>query len=253
MADTAYDGIFGNGISFTFTPTTGTPFGTAQAQVETFKSPPLTVETPTFPPISGDNAGSEQFVLGLIKIQKCPIKATYSKTMRAAAIACAVARVKGTLVVTHGDGALETCVGAALTGITPGEENATGLITDDLEFTVPMGSLQHTFATGAGITVVNSTVVMAVGAGTLDLYAAPYTGDGKAPIRLYLLNSSAHAITIATGATTGYDGFGTDFSITLEPGESVALNGTTDISDTVKLLNVTGTLAEVLTVQVHLQ
>ena len=34
MADTAYDGQFGIPISITFTPTIGTPFGTAQAQAE---------------------------------------------------------------------------------------------------------------------------------------------------------------------------------------------------------------------------
>ena len=113
-----------------------------------------------------------------------------------------------------------------------------------------MGELQHTFSAGTGITVVNTTDVVGT---SIDLYAAPYTGNGKAPIRMYLLNSSAHAITIVKGATNGYTGFGSAFSLVLQPGESAALNGTTDISSTVKTLDVTGTATEVLTIQVHLQ
>src|SRR5690242_9135928 len=125
MSDAAYDGQFGIPISFTFTPTTGTPFGTAQAQAQEYTPPDQQLETPKFTPISGANSGNEQFVLGKQPVSKVMVKATYSSAEHAAAQACLAAKVKGTLAVTYGTGPGET-VGAtdvyaeaALTGIKP--------------------------------------------------------------------------------------------------------------------------------------
>ena len=43
MADAAYNGIFGFGFSCIFTPTSGTPFGSQQAQFEEATTPPVTI------------------------------------------------------------------------------------------------------------------------------------------------------------------------------------------------------------------
>lgn len=151
MADTAYDGSYGIPISFTFAPTTGTAFGTAQAQAQEYTPPDHKLDTAKFTPISGANSGNEQFVLGKTPVQTIMVKATYGSTEHAAAQTCLAAKVTGTLAVTYGLGPGETVAAtdsyakAALTGIRPGTINADGLRTDDLEFTV---SLPSTFTPG---------------------------------------------------------------------------------------------------------
>ena len=141
MADTAYDGQFGIPISFTFSPTAGTPFSTTQAQAQEFTPADTKIETLKFTPISGANSGLEQFVLGKTPVGTLACKATYGGAAHAAAKVCLAAKVKGTLVVTYGDGATETFAGCALTGLRPGAINAESLRTDDLEFTTPLPSV----------------------------------------------------------------------------------------------------------------
>lgn len=252
MADTDYDGIFGTGFSFTFTPTSGTAFGTAQAQVEEATPPPATIETAKYTPISGDNSGIEQVALGRFPVQEYKFKVTYSAAEHAAAMTCLAAKVKGTLVCTYGDGSTDSFAGAALTSVQAGANTAAGLRTADITVTVPVPA---TFSTGAAFTVVNTTAVLSDGAVTIDLTASPYSATDKYPSRMYLLNpvSNANSITIAVGAATGYTGFGAAFSTTLVPGQSVALGSTTDVTALLKHLDVTGTGAQVLVVQVHLQ
>lgn len=138
MADTAYDGIFGIGFSFTFTPTTGTPFGTAQAQIEEANTPQSMIDTAKYTPISGANSGVEQFALGRYPVQEYKMKATYSKSEHAAALVCLAAKVKGSLVCTYGDGSTETYAGSALTAVEAGPNTATGLRTANLTFTCPV-------------------------------------------------------------------------------------------------------------------
>lgn len=149
--DVAYDGQFGIPISFTFTPTTGTAFGTAQAQAQEYTGADHKVDTNKFVPISGANSGFEQIVLGVVRSQVIMIKATYGSTEHAAAQVCIAARIGGVLVVTYGPGpgetvgATDTYAKAFLTGVKPSAITAESLRTDELEFTV---SLPSTFVAG---------------------------------------------------------------------------------------------------------
>jgi hypothetical protein len=138
MADTQYDGVLGSSLSFTFTPTTGTPFGSAQAQVQEATPPEAKVDAIKYTPISGSNAGIEQFVLGKFPSAEHKIKATYQKTAHEAALTALAAKVKGSLVVTYVDGLVETYAGSALTGLQMSASNADNEITDDLTFTCPV-------------------------------------------------------------------------------------------------------------------
>jgi len=255
MSDTAYDGIFGSGLSFTFTPTTGTPFGSAQAQVEEATPAKPTIETAKFTPISGANAGVEQFVLGRYPVADYGIKWTYNAAAYAAALTCQSAKVKGTLVCTYGDGSTDTYVGAALTMLDPGQNTASGLREGTLTFACPTGPAAYTFSAGTTISVAQTSVALSVGSGSVDLTAAPFSGGTKTPIRAFFLNpaSNANSITIAKGGTNGYTGFGASFSITLAPGESCQLNATTPLSGSVKTLDLSGTGSQALVVQVQLQ
>ena len=146
MTDAAYDGSLGLPISFAFTPSTGTPFGTAEAQAQELTPADIKVETSKLTPVSGGNAGNEQFILTKVPIGTLPVKATYSKAAHAAALTCLAAKHTGTLVVTYGDGSTDTFATAALTGIKGSAINANDTRTDDLEFTV---ALPPAFVAGA--------------------------------------------------------------------------------------------------------
>ena len=78
MADAAYNGIFGFGFSCIFTPSTGTAFGSQQAQIEEATTPPVTIDIAKFTPISGANSNIEQFALGRYPVQEYKMKVTYS-------------------------------------------------------------------------------------------------------------------------------------------------------------------------------
>ena len=141
MTDIAYQPTFGLPISFVFTPSTGTAFGSTVAQAEELTPADLKIDTAKMTPISGPNAGNEQFALGKIPVATVAIKATYLAAEHAAAQICLAAKVKGTLVVTYGDGATDTYANSALTGIKQSAVTASNLRTDDLEFTVPLPSV----------------------------------------------------------------------------------------------------------------
>ncbi len=149
MADIAVDAQFGFPFSFTFTPTSGPSFGSAQAQVEESTPPESMIETSKYTPISGPNAGIEQAVGGRYPVQSFKIKCTYSAVQHAAALACMDARKKGRLVCvyadgteTYGSGGSTTVAGsqnlAQVTGIQPGPLTATGLRTAEITITTPM-------------------------------------------------------------------------------------------------------------------
>jgi len=252
MTATAYDGIFGLGFAFTFTPTTGTPFGTAQAQVEEATTPPVKIETAKYTPISGANSGIEQFALGRYPVQDYKMKVTYSAAEHLAALACQAARIKGIMVCTYGDGSSETYSGAAITEVAAGPNTASGLRTADVTVTTPVPPV---FSAGTAISVVNTTAILSVGAVTIDLTASPYSGNGKAPINAYFLNplTNADSITITFGASDGYTGFGATFETTLVPGQSCSLNSAVEIGSGAKNLDITGTGSQVLVVQMQLQ
>jgi hypothetical protein len=252
MADAAYDGIFGYGFSWLFTPTTGTPFGSTQAQVEEANTPPVTIETAKYTPISGANSNVEQFALGRYPVKEYKMKVTYSASSHAAALTCLAARVKGSLVCTYGDGSSETYAGSALTEVSSGPNTAAGLRTAEITVTTPVPPV---FSAGTTVTVVQTTQALSTGTATIDLTASPYSGGVKTPIRMFLMNPSANAntITIAKGGTNGYAGFGSSFSITLSPGESCQLDGASALSGSNKTLDLTGTGSQTLVVQVQLQ
>jgi len=103
-------------------------------------------------------------------------------------------------------------------------------------------------------------VAMTAGALSLDLTAllgtngATVVGSGRVQmVKFFNPATNANAITIAKGASNGYDGFGSSFSITLAPGAEVLLrtlgNGSV-IGSTNRILDVTGTLTQVLSYEI---
>lgn len=101
-------------------------------------------------------------------------------------------------------------------------------------------------------------VVMAAGAATLNLAAAPGTFanvnlTGKYPRRMILRapEDNADEITVAVGAANGCDCFGDDFSVTLRPGGRVMLDarGTAVAADN-RTFDVSGTGTDAVDVMV---
>jgi hypothetical protein len=98
---------------------------------------------------------------------------------------------------------------------------------------------------------------MTAGAGTIDMTAlalqdASITITGLKPrgVLFTALAANAGTITIAKGASNGYDGLGAAFSIALEPGMSMAVYFSTQgnaVSGTNKTLDLSGTLTDGLT------
>lgn len=138
MPDTMYDAAYGFPFSFIFTPEEGPSFGTTHAQVEEANTPPATIETAKYTPISGENAGIEQFALGRFPVQEYKMKITYSAASHSAALACMNGKKKGVLVCTYGDGSTETYRNAAVTSVAAGPVNATGLRTAEITITCPV-------------------------------------------------------------------------------------------------------------------
>ena len=67
------------------------------------------------------------------------------------------------------------------------------------------------------------------------------------------LSTNANAITIAKGASNGYTGFGSAFSVVIQPGgyfEYYGNESTADVASGVRTLDITGTGAQVLEVQI---
>ena len=137
MPDTSYDGQLGYPYSFVFTPTSGTPFGTVQFQAEEADPPTIAKNTPTFTPISGPNAGIEQFVIANAPIKTYQVLGAYNKASYQAALVCWNAGIKGTLACTYADGLVETWRGAALTSVGGGKVDGAGLRKATTIFTVP--------------------------------------------------------------------------------------------------------------------
>ena len=100
---------------------------------------------------------------------------------------------------------------------------------------------------------------LSAGAATIDLAAlvgtngAALDGTGLRVQAILLKNpaTNANAITVAIGASNGYDGLGADFSITLQPDAHALIfanNSGGYIGPTKKTLDLSGTLAQVLDV-----
>jgi hypothetical protein len=105
--------------------------------------------------------------------------------------------------------------------------------------------------------VASGEKALSSGTGSLDLTAltsfagstVTLAGLKVQYLKLRCKSTNANAITIAEGASNGYDGFGTAFSITLAPGAEVLIKANdagSDVSGTKKVLDLTGTEAQVL-------
>ncbi len=103
------------------------------------------------------------------------------------------------------------------------------------------------------------TLTLSSGTGTIDLTSLPddngtpavvtLTGLRIATMKLRNKSTNANAITVAKGASSGFTGFGSAFSIVLQVGEEVSLlcqNLAAAVSAGVKTLDVTGTGSQVL-------
>jgi hypothetical protein len=106
---------------------------------------------------------------------------------------------------------------------------------------------------------------LSAGSGTIDLTSLPdYNGTAAAVTLTGLkpqliifrnLSTNANSIKVVAGASNGYDGFGSDFAITLQPGDSWRFrgndnSGVTDIASGKKTFDLTGTSSQVLEVQI---
>jgi len=102
---------------------------------------------------------------------------------------------------------------------------------------------------------------LTAGAATIDLTALDGLND-KAVIgtglrvqllRLKAPSSNANPITVSKGLSNGYDGLGSAFSVTLQPGAEVTIltnDAGSDIGAGNKTLDLTGTGAQVLDVEI---
>ena len=99
------------------------------------------------------------------------------------------------------------------------------------------------------------------GAATIDLTALDGLNDKAVNgtglrvqiLRLRAPSSNANPITVAKGASNGYDGFGAGFSVTLQPGAEATLltrDAGGDIAAGNKTLDLTGTGAQALDVEI---
>jgi len=104
---------------------------------------------------------------------------------------------------------------------------------------------------------------LTAGAATVDLEnltgtnGAAVVGTGLRVQAMKVRNPSANAnaITIAEGAANGYDGFGSGFSVTLEPGAEATFftnDGGADISPTNSDLDLSGTSTQALDMEIVL-
>jgi len=130
--------------------------------------------------------------------------------------------------------------------------------------TIDVNGLNTTEALNSGTTPAvtkdfDALVTLSGGAATLDLTAitdllglGTVTISGLTPAWTKFTNPStnANAVTIAKGASNGYTGFGSSFSITLQPGGEILIRlATVAVSGSVKTLDITGTASQTLKVQ----
>ena len=102
---------------------------------------------------------------------------------------------------------------------------------------------------------------LAAGVATIDLTALDGFNDkviNGTGLRVQLLRvknpaTNANPITVAKGASNGYDGFGSAFSVTLQPGAEVTFltnDAGSDIGSANKTLDLTGTGTQALDVEI---
>ena len=104
------------------------------------------------------------------------------------------------------------------------------------------------------------TVTLSGGAATIDLTSitdpnlGTVTFNTLTPITIKFANPSANAnnITIAKGASNGYTGLGSSFSLTIPPGGEATLHlvGASAVGGSSKTFDLTGTGSQTLNVQI---
>ncbi len=148
-------------------------------------------------------------------------------------------------------------------------ETNTGAFVSSVDNTVTFNGLNETGTLTASTTVpvtkhAEYELTMSGGTGTIDLTALPgqtvdetVVGTGLKVQVLKFKNKStnANSITVAKGASSGYgiNAAGTTWSIPISPGQSVTILGndaSPDIAGGAKTIDVTGTLSQVLQVQI---
>lgn len=126
------------------------------------------------------------------------------------------------------------------------------------------GQTQNPFSTSAQLNATSSPAVseggfcqqlLTAGAATIDLTSVAttrgrtmtFSGLKIRAIRIKALSTNSNPLTIAKGASNGYTGFGSAFSITLKPGQEITFydNGAgVAVSGSVKALDLSGTGTE---------
>ena len=106
--------------------------------------------------------------------------------------------------------------------------------------------LEKALSSGAG--TIDLTAVTGTGGMTVDM-----TGLKVQVLKIKNKTTNANPITIAKGATNGWTGFGSAWTVTLAVGQEVTFFGndaTPDVSSTVKVLDLSGTGSQVLEVAI---
>jgi hypothetical protein len=116
--------------------------------------------------------------------------------------------------------------------------------------TTPPVTLVATFrkALAAGVGTIDLTALVGTNSGAID-----GTGLKVQAIKFVNPATNANTIKIAKGASNGYALAGTDFAVTLSPGQEFVMYGndaTPDIAAGAKTFDLTGTLVQVLDVSI---
>ena len=242
-----FDGIVGAGSSLSVT--TPTPVTVPIQGLLEFTPPARQYKKATYTPLSGTNAGKERILLCSEQAGTIEVTALFEAT-RAADIDAICGVNLSTITLTLSDGTVYSGTG----GI---EKGAVEHVTDSKEITISLTialDAGYTFTAGAGggtaATHVPTYAVKLSGTtGLVDLRACgalgttTLTGKKLTSLTLTALSDNGGAITVAKGASNGYD-IGGSFSETLVAGESVTLTGTSasdTVGDTKYKFDVSGT------------
>jgi hypothetical protein len=249
-----FDGSFASGLSLTVITAAGAGTTVPIQGIENLSFPTRNFKKDTYVPLSGARARKEQLVLCSEQATEITCTLTYEKAHQIAMDAicgvngCAITLVGPDGITISGSGGIEK-LGVARV------EDSKHMTAD---FTIALAAGWDCADGGtAGVTVVAAyTVNMSGGTATINLTACGLGGltnlTAKRLTRMVLTASAINgaAITIAKGATTGYD-IGGDFTITLLAGQSVTVEGTlasNEVGASIKLLDVTGTGTDGVTV-----
>lgn len=148
-------------------------------------------------------------------------------------------------------------------------ETATGDYVSSADNTITLNGMNDsaTYTASTSVPVTKATafrVTMSSGSGSIDLTALPgltvnetidCTGLKLQMLKVRNLSTNANSITVAKGASNGYglNAAGTTWSIPISPGQSITFFGndsSPDVASGARIMDVTGTLAQILEVTV---